>query len=134
MQFDNSYSYNVRISANADVLKSGELAERLPNCGEVLVVSKKFDTYDNCESALSALLSSLTKSTTQISKKNHVVVTMLNPTLNGKEIKEGEEWEVSVLLKAYIADAEALKKSFLTTHVVGQIRLEPAEIPTFTMQ
>lgn len=114
------WTYDVRIIGNTALLKVGPLSNSIPNCGEIIITSKQFTTYDICEKSLSGLLSVLSKFESITSNKNQVIVTKINPLLES----ESTEWESNIVLRAYIADAEQLKKANLSYHVVGQIMID----------
>lgn len=123
-----NYNYDVRISHGSDILKSGAFAESFMNCGEMLISSKPYAEYAECERALNGLMSSLSHLQTKLSDKNHVIVTKVNPLLDasGKRRLDADAntWDTFTVMRAYIADAKALKETDLKFHVLGQIKVD----------
>jgi hypothetical protein len=121
-----NYTYDLKIGLGADLLTSGAFSEALPNCGEIVVTSKNFGDYETCERHLTGLLTTLTQAENSIGGKNHVVVTKLNPILDpsGKMPIKGEEWDHYTVMRAYVADADELKKTNLKFSMMAQIRVD----------
>lgn len=122
------YNYDVRISYGSDILKSGPFSESFANCGEMLITSKPYNEYAGCERALNGLMSSLSYLEAKLSDKNFVIVTKVNPILDAsgkrKLDADAETWDKHTVMRAYIADAKALKDTNLTYHVLGQIKVD----------
>jgi hypothetical protein len=121
-----NYNYDVKIGYGADLIKSGPLSKSFENCGEILITSKAYHDYHDCERSLSDLMSTLTHIESKLSLKQHVIFTKINPILdeNRAQRNDLEAWDRHTVLRAYIAEAEALKKATLTFHVFGQIRVD----------
>lgn len=117
------YVYDVKINAGAELLKSNVISKSLPSCGEMLIVSKFFDTVESCDAKLSSFLSMLSKAESTAGDKNHVIVTKRNPLLFS-EVKSNpeENWDTLTVLRAYVADADQLKVSVLHFNIFAQIR------------
>lgn len=118
------FSYNVRVGHGAEMLRGKIYADVIPNCGEMLISSKEFDSYEECETSLSNLMAHLTRFETRSSNKNHVLVSKINPELDtsGKKHMDASSWDRYTLMRTYIADSEELKNATLRYHVMGQIR------------
>lgn len=118
------YSYDVKINAGAHMLKHGNFATAFPQCGEILISSKKFNDLAQCKVALDGLLSSLSAHERQYSDTNLVIVTKTNPLhlQEASSYVEGENWEDITVMRAYIADAARLKKSELKFDMYAQIK------------
>lgn len=122
------YAYDVKVSMGASMLEVGGIPAGFPNCGEMLIKSQEFNELADCEKNLSSLLSSLSAYETKCSNQPHVIVTKTNPLLAplAEESKDKEQWDMNVMLKAYIADANELKKLNLKFYTYAQIRsVEP---------
>jgi hypothetical protein len=121
-----NYTYDIKIGHGADILKQGPFSLSFEKCGEMIITSKQFLSYDECEKSLSCLMSTLSYLEAKFSAKSHVIVTKLNPVLDatGKKHTDSDTWDKQTVLRAYIADAEALKGSKLNYHVSGQIKVD----------
>jgi len=120
------FNYDVKIGYGADILKTGPLSLSFANCGEIVITSKPFVDYAECEKTLSSLMSALTFIETKYSAKGHVILTRLNPILDtsGKKHHDADTWDKFTVMRSYVANAEELKKSTLNYHVLGQIRVD----------
>jgi len=125
-----NYSYDVRITRGSNILSTGPLSNALPNCGEMIITSKIFDEYMQCEQSLSSLLSNLTRHQTMLSDVNHVIVTKRNPNHHktDKPDPEAADWDNATLLRAYVAEAAALKKAELRYNIIGQIKINEKQL------
>lgn len=121
------YAYDVKVNMGAGMLEHGGIPAGFPNCGEMLIQSNHFEHLDECEQNLARLLSALSSYETKQNNIPHVIVTKANPLLKPDEKpNEGESWDETVLLRAYIADAAELKKSNLKFFTFAQIKtIEP---------
>jgi len=121
-----NFNYDVKIGHGADILKTGPLSQSFANCGEIVITSKPFVDYAECEKTLSNLMTALTFIETKYSTKGHVIVTKLNPILDttGKKHHDADSWDKYTVMRSYVANAEELKKSTLNYHVLGQIRVD----------
>ena len=120
------YVYDVRITSGSEILRSGPFAACIPKCGEMIISSNQFTDFDKCEKTMSNLLSQLSQVQTNYSEKMHVIVTKMNPLLDTAENKKAdtEQWDAFTIMRAYVAETEALKAaSTLKYSVVGQIRV-----------
>jgi hypothetical protein len=118
------YFYDIKIGKDANMLKTGIFANVLKNCGEVIINSKSFESYSECEKILSKLLSSLSTIEARASNKSFVIFTKINPILENSSSASVESWDRQTVLKAYVAESEALKKSQLDFHISGQVRVD----------
>jgi len=120
------FNYDVKIGHGSDILKSGPLSQSLANCGEVIITSKAYSSYNECEKSMSSLMSALSYIESKFSTKSKVIVQKLNPILDnsGKKHVDADSWDKFTVMRAYVADAEELKKSTLEYHVLGQIRVD----------
>lgn len=114
------YTYAVKIYKDSNILLNGPLSKALPNCNEMVITSKIFDDYLTCEQSLANVLTSLTRYENILCDKNYVIVTAKKP--ENKENTEG--WDDITLLKSYVADSVALKKSELKYTIAGQITID----------
>ena len=121
------YAYDVKVSMGAAMLEVGGIPAGFPHCGEMLIKSQEFNELSECEKNLSGLLSSLSAYETKCNNQPHVIVTKTNPLLNPTpENKYVEKWDNNIMLRAYIADANELKKLNLKFFTFAQIRsIEP---------
>jgi len=121
-----SFNYDVKIGHGADILKTGPLGKGLVNCGEIVITSRSFTDYAECEKTLSNLMSALSFIETKCSSQGHVIVTKLNPILDttGKKHNDADSWDKFTVMRSYVANADELKKSTLNYHVLGQIRVD----------
>ena len=117
------FVYVVRVGHGAGMLRTGQYKEALPNCGEIMISSKQFQSYEECEKNLNNLMVALTRFEAKSSDKNFVIVSKVNPVLDqsGREHRDAASWEKNTIMRAYIADSDELKKSTLKYHVMGQI-------------
>jgi hypothetical protein len=124
MPLSSHYAYDLKINQGAGLFTSEVFTEAFPGCGEVLVLSKNFNSSAECEKSLSNLLSSLSMLESKAIAKNHVVVTKRNPILTNIKtpIDAEENWADNVVLRAYVADAEQLKQSVLKYNLFAQVR------------
>jgi len=121
-----NFNYDVKIGYGADILKTGPLSQSFANCGEIIITSKPFSDYAECERTLSNLMSKLSFIETKFSTRGHVIVTKVNPLLDttGKRHPDADTWDKFTVMRSYVADAEELKKATLNYHVLGQIRVD----------
>jgi hypothetical protein len=121
-----NFNYDVKIGHGADILKTGPLGQGLANCGEIVITSKPFSNYADCEKTLSSLMSALSFIETKFSAQGHVIVNKLNPLLDtsGKKHSDADQWDKFTIMRSYVANADELKKSTLNYHVLGQIRVD----------
>jgi hypothetical protein len=123
MPLSTHYAYDLKINQTAGIFLTDIFIDAFPGCGEMLVVSKNFNSAIECEQSLSGLLSSLSAVESQAIARNHVVVTKRNPVLTGTTATDKDDnWESNVVLRAYVADAEQLKKSVLKYNLFAQVR------------
>jgi hypothetical protein len=125
-----SFEYHVNITAGANSLKAGPFANGMPGCGEIMIASKVFPTYEECEQNLHGLLGTLSIVEASLSDKNFVIVTKTNPNLDtsGKKHADADTWDARTMMRAYVADADALKEKYLKYHVIGNIRLTESQV------
>ena len=118
------FMYDIKIGVGANLLQVGKLADVLPHAGEMVITSKEFATYEECEKSLSSVMTFLAHSESRATEKNHVIVTKVNPAIDdsGKLHADTGSWDKFTILRAYVADSEQLKKAQLHYHVFGQIR------------
>lgn len=117
------YIYDVKINAGAGFLQTKLLQDSFPSCGEMLIVSEEFSDGEDCRNNLTKFLAGLTAAESKLFDKAHVVVIKSNPMYNpdAKEVPE-ENWDHSIVMRAYVADAELLKQSILQYNIFAQIR------------
>jgi septum formation inhibitor-activating ATPase MinD len=121
---DKKFTYVVKIVESSPILADGALDMMFPRAGEMVITSKQFDKYVDCHEKMLGLLSMLTTASSTVSKKNHVIVSRINPDMDEtKETKpvEGEMWDDFTLMKSYVANAEALKNSELRYTIISAI-------------
>ena len=121
---DKKFTYIVKIIDSSPILTDGELDMILPCASEIVISSKPFDTYVDCHEKMLDLLTLLTTVSSAVSKKNYVIVSRINPEIDqSKEAKpvKGEMWDNFTLIKSYVANAEALKKSELRYIIMSTI-------------
>ena len=121
-----NYVYDVRITSGSEILRSGPFALAIPKCGEMIISSNIFTDFDLCEKTMSNLLSQLSQVQANYSDKSHVIVTKMNPLLDMSENKKAdtEAWDSFTVMRAYVAETEALKNaSTLKYSVIGQIKV-----------
>lgn len=120
------FTYDIKVGLGASMLQAGKFADALPSAGEMVITSKEFGTYEECEKSLSNVMAYLTHSESRATEKNHVIVTKVNPAIDnsGKQHADAGSWDKFTILRAYVADSEQLKKAQLHYHVFGQIRAD----------
>ena len=131
-----TFNYHVKIIKGSPVLQTESFQDVFPSCGEVVITSRQFESFEQCEGHLSQLLAMLSATSTHVSEKNHVIVSRINPKMDtsGKvQPLSGETWDSHTIMRAYIADAEALKKSELLFNVVSAITTD-ANVSQLTAQ
>jgi hypothetical protein len=119
-----SFTYAVKIIDGSPFFASETIKNLFPSAREMVITSKPFNNYDECYEKLLSLLDALTTASSTTSKKNYVIVSRINPSLDKTgETKsiEGETWDDLTLIKAYVANADALKKSELRYTIIGAI-------------
>lgn len=106
------------------MLHAGAFKTKIPNCGEMIITSKFFDTYEDCEKSLSGLMTTLTRIECKAADQNMVIVSKINPVLDtsNKPHADAGTWDENTILRIYVADSEELKKATLKYHIVGQIK------------
>lgn len=106
------------------MLHAGTFKTKIPNCGEMNISSKAFDTYEECEKSLNGLMTTLTRIEGKAADRNMVIVSKINPVLDqsGKKHADAASWDEFTILRVYVADSDELKKATLKYHIVGQIR------------
>lgn len=119
-----NFSYNIQIGRGANMLRNGAYKEFVPNCGQVVISSKSFSSYADCERAMNGLLTTLTRIEGRDSERNFVIVSKVNPVLDtsGKKHADATSWDRHTISRAYMADSEELKNAILKYHVLAQIR------------
>ncbi len=118
------FKYSAKIVQGSSILESEKVRSFFPRCGEMIITSKEFSTFEECEKNLSGLLSLLSAEASRESDKNQVIVSRLNPQIDSSGQSKpitGESWDQSTVLKVYVADAEALKQSQLIYSVMSAI-------------
>lgn len=121
---DKKFTYVVKIVESSPILADGALDMVFPRAGEMVITSKPFGNYVECHEKMLGLLGMLSTASSTVSKKNHVIVSRINPDMGEtKETKqvEGEMWDDFTLMKSYVANAEALKKSELRYTIISAI-------------
>jgi hypothetical protein len=123
------YTYDVKIAQGSELLREEMLGEHFPSIGELVVTSRLFDDYEVCEKAFTGLLSVLCAANTQATKKNHVIVTKSNPIhAEGAVVHPEENWDKYTVMRAFVADAEALQAKTLKFNIIGQIKVDPTTV------
>jgi len=119
-----AFSYNVKVGRAASMLRAGPYKTKIPNCGEINISSRPFETYEECEKSLNGLMMTLTRVEGKSADKNMVIVSKVNPALDesGKKHADAASWDEHTILRVYVADPEELKKATLKYHIVGQIK------------
>lgn len=123
--FEPAFSYDVKISHGSALLSHDLFGNCFPRVAEMVITSKQFEGYEECASAMTNLLAVMAALNTRITERNHVIVTKTNPMLANPpgKVNADEQWESSTLMRAFVADADALKASTLQYDIVGQIKL-----------
>lgn len=119
------YSYIVVITADSDILKDGPFGNAIPNVNEMIVSSKVFDNFNECEQAYGRIMNHLAKVQSAISGRNHVIMSKRNPSYDESgEVKETTEvWDKLTIYKSYVADFLELKQSRLKSDVIGYFKI-----------
>lgn len=117
------FKYEVRIGTGACFLKSSKLGETFDRLEEMVIYSKPFNSYAECQQGLNGVMTYLSRAEAKAAKKSHVIVSKPNPMMDdsGKKHADLASWDKFTLVRAYVADSEKLKSSQLTYHVLGQI-------------
>lgn len=118
-----TFTYEVRIDAGAALLCK-EPFSKFPRAKEALISSDEFASYEECERALARLLGTLSTSENEASGLKHVIINQLNPDIDGTKKDSSADWDSSVILRSYIADASKLKAARLQFRVSGLIRAD----------
>lgn len=121
---ESMFAYTVRVGSGADLLRAGIYPVVLPNCGEIIINSHEFASFEECEKNLNSLMTVLTRHEASASDKNLVVVSKIHPQLDtsGRKHADANTWDKFTIMRAYVADSDELKNSTLKYHVMGQIR------------
>jgi hypothetical protein len=123
------FTYEIRVARDSSVIRSGPLSESLQNCGELIITSKEFKNYTDCEKKFNNLISALSYIESNEGDKDYVLITRPNPMKSAAD--KMQEWDVYVVSRTFVADANSLvKKSDLTYNIFGQIN---ADIPIFNL-
>lgn len=117
------FKYEVKIGSGASFLRGTEFGNRCDRLEEMVIYSKDFNSYEECQAGLDGVMVYLSKAEARAAKKSHVIVSRANPTIDKTDEKrlDTSNWDKYTLVRAYIADAEKLKSSQLAYHVLGQI-------------
>lgn len=118
-----TFVYSIRVGHGAKLLKDGIYSVAFPNCGEMMINSKEFSSYEECEKNLNNLMMLLSRHEASAGDKNLVVVSKVNPLLDtsGRKHADAGTWDRFTIIRSYVADSDELKKSTLKYHVMGQI-------------
>ena len=119
-----NFTYSIKVEEGASILKSGEFSA-FKNAKEVLIASNKFPTYEECERAMSGVMTFLSYHEAKSAGRDHVIVSKLNPIIDENANKaEPSTWDKHTILRAYVADAESLKGAKLLYTVQGHIHVD----------
>jgi hypothetical protein len=120
-----SYTYDIKINKGSDLFEHEPFSAVIPNCAEMVIKSKEFSTYAECESSFSQLLNALSTAETTFTSRNNVIVTRVNPNLDvsGKKRDDEAGWDKLTVMRAFVADAEVLKSSQIKYDIYGQIKV-----------
>jgi hypothetical protein len=114
-----TFTYSLKIKPTSGVLPEDETA--LPNVNEVYVMSQKYDKFSDCEAALAKVLSFASYKETARSNDLHVVYSKLNPVLRPVPNPGEPKWNDHVIIRAYVASANKLKKGTLDYQITAFI-------------
>ena len=132
-----NFQYDIKLVNGSELLKDRLFGACFPGIGEMIVASKTFNDYTECEKAFTGLLAVLASLSTQLTEKNYVIVTKANPDYSAKPEDAGTingeaPWDKSTLMRAYVADADALKQKQLVFGVMGHIKIDPLQLESFS--
>lgn len=116
------FKYQIRAGANS-AFASKQIANTFPDVEEILIESDEYNSYSSCLDDLNGALANISRIETDLSKKNHVIVSKANPQLDKdpKSHKDLSSWDDYTLVRIYLADAERLKHSEILFNIGGQI-------------
>ena len=115
------FVYTVSITDSSEFLKAPSVKHFFPKSNGMIITSMPFDNFEACEKNLIELLSKMAAEMAIINGNNYIIATVPNPVLDAESDELG--WTDSILIKAYIADATALKMSTIISTVVGEIQV-----------
>ncbi len=126
------FKYDVQIGSDSSMFQSEAFITTIPAASEMVITSEDFDSYDDCESSLTNLMAVLTRFESNADNVNYVIVKKINPKIDGSEKKSSDtsSWDKNTLIRVFMADSEALKKSILRFQVVGRIMVD-RDVSTF---
>lgn len=108
------YQYIARIAPGSVLFEAEPFINSIRNCGELVLTSKRFKTYEECVNTTQQLLSTLNTLIHQLTDTKYVVVSKLNPLYDDsieqkEELAVAEGWLSNTIMRIYIANADELR-------------------------
>lgn len=107
------------------VMRESKISQTLTGVADVIISSREFMVYEECESSALEVISFLASEQLRCSGINCLVMSKKNEKMglsNSVKIDDGLPWDDNTMLRYYLADADSLKKHTLNYYVLGQIK------------
>jgi hypothetical protein len=122
-----TYQYDVKILERSPLLRSGRFSKSIENCGEMIIVSKQFDNYNECSENLMHLLSDLAADQSYLDGRDFVILTKTNP--QGAAPESTDTWPRTIVYRSYVLDSDLLKNKIMDYTIVGQVNMGANLLP-----
>lgn len=105
------FQYIARITKDCELLQYEPLLSAAPLCGEMVIHSKMFDTFGECASNATDLVTAFSKLLSQVTNEKFSAITKENPLYSGnEETAKAEGWPSNTMVRIYAAHSKKFKK------------------------